>query len=178
MTDRIDDLLGDDEDEPQSDSKPAASKDNAAFAQMRKELRDLKKEADELRAFRVDREKADRETAISGVFTEVGLNPKHAKLFTALNPEGDATPELVAKFATEYGLVTNEGEGFEMPQPASEHRGFTPTVVEGGSTPAGKTYNREEFDQIMRENPVRGRQLAEAGKVHWNNQSINEQPQR
>ena len=162
MTDALSDLLDDDEDE-QPEPKRETGKDNAAFAQMRKDLKAAQKELEEARAFRVEREKADRETAITGVFSEVGLNPKHAKLFAIANPEGEATPELVAQFAAEYGLATNAGEAVEAPAPTE--RGFTPTVINEGQALGSKVYTHDEFAELMKTDQNRAFKAYQDGRV-------------
>lgn len=150
-----DDLLDDDED----DKPEPKAKDNAAFAQMRKELKDLKKEADELRAFREEREKADRALAISEVFKEVGLNPKHAKFY-----QGDeATPDAIKAWAVaEDFLQVNEDEA---PAPAPEQRGFTPTVINEGQALGTKVYTFEEYEELRKSDPQRAQKAREANRV-------------
>ena len=161
MADALSDLLDDDEDDqtnPQQDSKS-----KAAFAQMRKDLKAAQTEAEEGRAWRAEREKSDRENAITGIFTEVGLNPKHAKLFSALNPEGDPTAETVAQFAAEYGLVTTAGEEVEAPEPRSP--GFTPTVISEGQALGAKTYNAAEWLELSRSNQAEAQKVLASGRV-------------
>ena len=163
MNDAYSDLLNDDEDE-QPEPKRETGKDNAAFAQMRKDLKAAQKELEEARAYKVEREKADRETAITSVFSEIGLNPKHAKLFAIANPEGEATPELVSQFAAEYGLATTEGEAVEAPAPTE--RGFTPTVINEGQALGAKTYSVEEWRQLARDDPAQAEKVFNANRVN------------
>ena len=125
------------------------------------------KEVEELRGFKQQTEPENREAAVADAFTAAGLSPKAARLFIALNPGVDPTPELVKRFAGDYDLG-----------PPPDRSGYTPTVISGGHVPAAKTFTRAEFEDIMRENPARGRALAESGRVRWSNAQINERPQR
>ena len=173
MTDRIDDLLlGDDDDEESGKTKDDSAEQRASreFARMRKELKTSGEELETLRAFKVEREKVDREASISGVFQEVGLNPQHAKLFAAVNPDGEATAESVAKFATDYGLVTTEGKPVEAPKKGD--RGFMPTVINEGQALGSKTYTHEEFMELLKTDPDKAIQLHQAGRV-----ALNKSPQ-
>jgi hypothetical protein len=120
------------------------------------------KELEDLRTYKAETETAKREEAIAAAFSEAGLSTKAAKLYAALNPEGEATAESVSAFASEYGI------GPEAVKPT----GFTPTVIPGGRTPAAKTYTRKEMEDIARVNPARARALADSGRVKWNNEGI------
>lgn len=163
MTDPLSDLL--DEDEVDDDREQQAAQ-KRANAERRKEQKALETELAELRAFKDERVKTDRENAIGTVFGEVGLNPKHAKLYAALYPEGDATTETVAQFASEYGLVTTEGEPVaapEVPKP-----GFTPTVINEGTALGSKIYTNEEFAELLKTDPNKAFQLHQAGRVKLN----------
>lgn len=162
MADIEDMLLGDDEENP-------GTPDNAAFAKMRKELKALQREADELRAFKAQAEQKAREGELANVFQQIGLKPRHAKFYPA---DAETTPEAIQQWAISEEFITVDAEagGQETTvSVTSPQAGFTPTILTEGATPAMKRYTREEFEQIMRENPERGRALAEAGKVKWNN---------
>ena len=163
MTDAYSDLLGDDEDDSQSDDKPEAKPNNQLSAAQRK-LAKAEKELEELRAFRAERVKSDRENSITKVFSEVGLDPRHARLFAALNPEGEATAELVATFANEYGLVATTGE--EVEAPAAPERGFTPTVIAEGQALGAKVYSVAEWRQLARDDPAQAEKVFDAKRVN------------
>lgn len=151
-------LLGDDEDET---TEPK----NADWARQRKELKAAQKELEELRAFKAQAEQDRRKDAVAEVFRSIGLKPKHAKFYPT---EGDTTEEAIRIWAISEELLEDTGD--EMPTPASgSPSGFTPTVLSEGTTPGVKRYTREEFEQIFRENPEKGRALLEAGRVKWNN---------
>ena len=149
----------------ESPDEQSESKANAAFAQQRKELAALKKEAEELRVFKAQREQLDREDTIGSVFTEVGLNPKHAKLYAALNPEGEANAESVAQFAAEYGLVTAEGEPVSAPAAPEPQKGFVPTAIPQGQSLGSKMYSHEEFMDLLQKDPDKAMQIHQAGRV-------------
>jgi len=103
-----------------------------------------------------------------GAFEKVGYTGKLAKLWAALNPEGEATAEDMKAFAAEYGVTPARPEG------------YTPTIIgsEASAMPA-KTYTRAEMEEIARTNPARAQALAEQGRVVWNNpQQIEGRPRR
>lgn len=162
MTDRFDDLLSDDESETPDTPADKPKTDNQLQAAQRK-LAKAERELEELRAFKAEREQADRNHQIEGVFTDLGLSPKHAKLFAALNPEGEATTESVAGFASEYGLPTVEGGAVEAP--AAVERGYTPTVIGEAAPPGAKTYSIEDWRNISMADPKQGQQLLQQGRV-------------
>lgn len=163
MPDPFADVLDDDEVDTNREQDAATKRANA---ERRKQEKVLEAEVTELRAFKADREKFDRENTIGTVFAEVGLNPKHAKLYAALNPEGDATPQTVAQFAADYGLTTTEGEPVAVPEvPAT---GFVPTVITEGTALGSKMYSHEEFMELLQTNPEKAMQLHKAGRVRLN----------
>jgi hypothetical protein len=67
-----------------------------------------------------------RQFRTSVAFKEVGLTPKHAELYLAANPEGDATVDSVQAFADEYGLSA----------PAAPVTPAPPGMPEDGAPPA------------------------------------------
>lgn len=160
MPDPLEDLLAGDE--VDNDNRDTQAATNRANAERRKEQKALDAELSELRAFKLEREQIDRQNAIGKVFTEVGLNPKHGKLYAALHPEGETTTEQVAQFATEYGLVTTEGEAVEVPEVKT---GFTPTVINEGTALGSKVYTHDEFIELMRTDQNKAFQLYQAGRV-------------
>jgi len=162
MPDIEDMLLGDDDDSPKSEPE---SREKAAFAQMRKELKALKTEAEELRAFKAQAEQQNRQAAVADVFTQIGLKPKHAKFYPT---DGDTSAEAVRVWAIAEELLEVE-EGEEQAPPPHLTEGFTPTVIADGATPAAKRWTREEFEAGMRVNPDLWGARASAGKVKWNN---------
>ena len=149
------------DDEDDTSAEESSNKADAAFAKQRKQIDRLEKELAELRAFKAERDKTDRETSIGGMFTQVGLNPKHARLYAALNPEGDATPEQVAAFAAEFGLVTAEGEQPATPTPEP---GFTPAVIGGQPLSAG-VLSAADWRQVALTDPTRAQRLLAEGRV-------------
>lgn len=109
-----------------------------------------------------------REAEIADAFEKAGYTGKLAKLWAALNPEGEATAEDMKAFAAEYGVTPARPEG------------YTPTIIgsEASAMPA-KTYTRAEMEEIARTNPARAQALAEQGRVVWNNpQQIEGRPRR
>lgn len=118
---------------------------------LEKESKALQDELAELREFRGTVTKERRDNALTAAFTEVGLNPAHAKLFTALNPEvgiEEINADSVAKFAAEFGLpAQSTGEVPAAPEPRQE--GYVP-VTTGQAPPLAK-YSQDDIDQMFRE---------------------------
>jgi len=162
----VDELLDSFESEDESledtkvESKPFAELRGHA-RKLEKQLRSYEKELSELRSFREERVKAERTAAVESTFKDVGLNPKHAKLWAALNPEAEPTAEAVAGFAAEYGLVTENGEQVEAPAPPS----FTPTLPTGAGPAQATKISRAEFRQMYDRDPANALKLLEQGRV-------------
>ena len=115
-------------------------------------------ELEELREFKAVALEAQREGEISDAFERAGYFAKLGKLYRALNPDDEATPEDVKAFAAEYEV---------MP---TRQVGWSPTVLASEShAPTAKTYTRAEMEEIARDNPARAQALAEVGRVMWNN---------
>lgn len=130
------DDVDDDTDEggtaPQADTNKSFAELRKAYNREEKARKSLEKENEELRTFKSGIVEVQTQTAINSVFTEVGLNPKHADLFKAVNKElspETVTKEAVAAFAAEYELVTNSGEAVEAPE--TKPAGFTPPATTG-----------------------------------------------
>jgi len=160
------DLSDDDEEET-----PERAQESSVIQQFRKREKDLKKalkdakaEAEALRPFKEEAQTSKLREA----FTQAGLAPRHADLFRKVNPDTEPTAEAIKSFAEEYSLAP--------PAPVEEETqpkvpSFEPPP--SGQAPTG-TYTQKEFEEVMRVDPAKGRALAAAGRVRWNN----EQPQR
>jgi hypothetical protein len=141
-------------DDVDDDEDHGAPKDNSSFAELRKaynraekERRTFEKEVQELREFREAVTEEKREAALSTAFSEVGLNPAHAKLFKALNPQievDNISSEVVAQFAVDYALTAVSGETPQLEEKQPE--GYKP-VVTGTASPLAK-YSAEEFQAL------------------------------
>lgn len=152
----LDDLLQDDEEDTQPEPR---SKDNAAFAQMRKEKKQLEKEVEELRAFRVEAEKAQRGATLSEVATQIGLNPKHAKFYPT---DAETTAEALKAWAVAEDFIQVEEGEQEAPAP---REGFTPTVVSEGQPISSKTYSYEDWRKLLASDQDKAMQLWNSGRV-------------
>ena len=131
---------------------------------LEKQLRTYEKELADLRAYREEHVKVERTTAIESTFKEVGLNPKHAKLYSALNPDVEPaaiTKEAIATFASEYSLAPEEGSVVEAPLQAT---GFVPTSTSMASAPSG-VVSRDEWMRLSATDPVKAEALWSAGRV-------------
>jgi len=154
--DEFDDLLEDEDETPET--KP----DNASAAKARidRQKAKLQKELDELKAWKVERERADRDQAVKAALEAVGVDMRSVNFYQELIAAEDpaaALPSLKQKYLGE------EEEATPAPQ-----AGFTPTVFEEATPAAAKRLTRQEWEDVMRENPARATALAEAGKVKWN----------
>lgn len=157
------DLIEDDEEET-NENEVEAGESNKSFADLRKaykardrQVKALEKELEPLREFKTQVEAERRNVALETVFKEVGLSPKHAVLFSKVNPEAEITPEVVQSFAAEYDLITQTGEGVQAPE--QQPVGFNP-VTTGSPAPVGML-SHEDVKQLL----AQGRQ-AEVEKAY------------
>jgi len=157
----------------EGDTATQAAEDNKSIKQIRDALKreerarkTFEKEVVELREFRDGVLGERKEQAINQVFTEVGLNPKHAELFKRVNPDlavDAVTADAIKAFASEYELVTSSGEVPEAP--VSEPAGFTPVVTGTGSPNA--TQNADDIEEMLRKGDLDGvRKAFESGRVN------------
>ena len=160
MSDEIDDLLAgsdsEDEETEVSDDRP---RENSAVKQMRdhikrleKDLAKTKKQNEDLVAFRQEVTARERNQKL----LEAGLSEKQATVF--LKSYDDVTPDAISEFKAEVLGLKSEGE-------SDAPTGFTPTV--GELEPGSKQIPKAEFEAIMRENPAKGWQLLNSGKVKF-----------
>lgn len=144
--------LDEDVDETEGEKSP-----NKNFADLRKaynraerERKALATEIEELRTFRTEVTEKETQAKVQHVFEEVGLNPAHAKLFKALNPEvgsDGVTVETVAAFAKEYALVTTTGEA--LPEPEQKPEGFKPVATTSGSSSGPAAMSLDEAKVLI-----------------------------
>lgn len=153
--DEVEPFSVDDDTEDEGDAAPAG--DNKTIKAMREALeraerraKNAEKQVEKLSEFQTSVLAERREQAVSSIFTEVGLNPKHAELYKRLNPdiEVDAiNADAVNAFAAEYGLATSSGDVPEAPEVKPE--GFTP-VTTGNAAPSA-TISDEQISQWLSE---------------------------
>ena len=152
-------------DVPDDDEVSPAPQDRARqkreAAQLRKQLKEaeaLKAEVEELRSFKAEQEKVARQNAVSGVFQEMGLNPKWAGFYN-----GDtAEPEAVKAWATEMEFITPSEDA---PPPAPASTGFTPTVITDSAPVGSKIYDADEFTALLATDPKKAEQVYRAGRL-------------
>ena len=153
-----------DEDEDQEFDGQSSSMQQLrkAYNRMERENKALKQENDELVGFRGEVLKERKDKAIASSFEEVGLNPKHAKLFQALNPEVEIeqiTPQSVAAFAAEYALVTTEGGEVAAPEPT----GYAPVTT--GQASKVSALSRDEWIKLAQTDQLAAQKAWEDGRV-------------
>jgi hypothetical protein len=160
----------DDVDTGEGDTAPPA--DNTTIKQMREALdraekrnKTYEKTVEKLTEFQSGVLAERKDQAVTKVFTEVGLNPKHADLYKKLNPdlEVDAiTAEAVNAFASQYELATSSGEVPDAPE--VKPAGFTP-VTTGTAAPASKLTS-EDINKMLADGDIDGVTKAfETGRV-------------
>lgn len=141
----------DDDDKQTGGGGTETLQDVRKFARRRdREAKKLEAEVEELRQFKATIVEKETESAIATAFEAVQLNPSHAKLFKALNPEitpEGITPDAIQAFAAEYALPTVQGEVVQEPEKKPE--GFTPVTT--GQAPPLKEYDHEEIRDLMKQ---------------------------
>ena len=164
MSTNPDDLL-DDVDTGDDDTDTSTPGENSTIKELRSAYRRAERsrkanetELAELRQFKQEYDGKVRTETVSKLFEEAQLNPAHAKLFLALNPDVEPTAEAVKAFASENQLTTTTGE--EVPPPAD---GFEPPS--GFNPPQVQRYTQEQFRDLQRNNPEAARRALEKGLV-------------
>lgn len=148
------DSFDDEEDQEQE----AQQEDPPAKQRLDREKAKLRKELDELKAWKAEREKADRGATVAGIAKELGLNPRHAQFYQG----EDASPEAIKAWAVENEFLANDADA----EPAAAPTGadYAPTDI--GGLPVGtKMYSFEEYEDIRKSNPFKADELRRAGRV-------------
>lgn len=160
--------IDDGEDEEEQEA-PGTDDDNKNFVALRKDRNRLEKqlkavtpELEELRSFKVQVEAEQRQAMIGSVLQQVGLAPSLAKLYGAVNTEGEVTPQSVAEFAKEYGLVSDETV-LDVPEVEASVPGFKPFV--GDDAPGNRKVSRVDWLAKLRTNPEEAQRLFKQGRV-------------
>ena len=156
MTDPLEDLLNSGDEETPNDK--GQDNESAAQARLDREKAKLKKQVEELTAWKAERETADRASAISNVFGEVGLNPKWSEFYQG----EDATPDAIKAWAVDKGFIQVDEDA---PEPEVETRGFTPTVVAESQVLGTKSYSFEEWKKVAETDEAKAMQLWNSGRV-------------
>ena len=125
---------------------------------LEKQLKARDKELEELRSFRDEFNNKQRTEKVSSVFTELGLNPTHAKFWQLENPETEPDATTVGKWAVDNGFA-------QATEEAVETGGFTPTTTPEGVAPSGKRYTLDEWLNISVTNPAEGERILKQGRV-------------
>lgn len=139
-----------------------------AYNRLEKQLKSMTPELDELRTFKEERIRMERNTAIEATFKEAGLNAQHAKLFAAMNPDADPSTEAVVEFAKSYGLVADDfsassEKGFEEANASDVEKGISPISTGSASSALGVEF--DEWLKIASSNPDEAARLKKAGRV-------------
>ena len=151
------DLDSENEQDTAEPKKGSEDKGNSAFKQVRDHARKLERDLKKLQAERDELQKFREETTVKmrqDALTSAGLSPRQTEAYMRLYD--DVTPESVQEFKAE---VLGIGEA---PEPKET---FTPTGSSGEGSK--KMYSRAEFEQIMRNDPARGREIMAKNLVQW-----------
>lgn len=150
----------DEDDEDQEQEKPQVDPKKLGYAlrQEQKEKKAALKELEELRKFREEAIAKERTFTLKAA----GLNDFHAEVYQKLYPE--VSEENLAAYKVRAGLETPS----EDETPASEETVRPPRFapVSGGEA-LGSTITKAEFEKIMRQDPTKGWQLLNSGKVDF-----------
>jgi len=141
--------LEDDEDQEQQKPEVDPKKLGYALRQRDKEAKKLAKELEELKTWRADRERQDKEGTLSGA----GLSAGQAKAFLRLYEE--VTPEAIQSFRTDILGMAPEPIPEPEPQAAPETpapAGFAPTSA--GTPVLGKKMLEASEYRAMMKNPT------------------------
>jgi hypothetical protein len=114
---------------PQADTNKSFTDLRKAYIRKEKDLKALEKEVEDLRTFKSGIVEVQTQQAINSVFTEVGLNPKHADL-----------------------LVTNSGEAVEAPE--TKPAGFTPVTT--GTGPGTQKLDADGILEKLKKGDIEG----------------------
>lgn len=158
----IDDLF-DGEEEQGNQKTPKDEDADRAWATMRRKLDKLEKEAQELRAYKVEVETKQRTASVADAFTALGLKPKHAEFYPADAP---TEPDAIKAWAVDKELLAlEEGEEVTEVTTSPQSTGFTPTAVGEGAPLGSKRYSFEEWEKLLASDPNRAMQVWNAGRV-------------
>lgn len=162
MSDDIERLLADLDGEDEVEETPDVSdnRPGKGIKQLRdyakkqeKEAAKWRKQAEELTAFKATVEQERKVSTLTGA----GLNPKQAEAF--LRVYGEPSPENLISFKTDIlGIAPTSDEQVRS-------SGFEPTS--GELEPSSKVVSRVDFERTMRENPAKGWELLNSGKVQF-----------
>jgi len=150
----IEDFL-DDEDEPKTEKK------DAAFAQMRKALKEAEKRAEEAEGKVQEFTQMQRAITIQETAQKLGINPKHAAFYPV---DKEAEPEAIKSWAVEMELL-KAAEGEEVDDTPEPEAGFTPTVIAEASMVGSKMYSVEEFEKLVKMDPRKAEAIYKAGRL-------------
>jgi len=157
MSDDIFDVPDDDEVQAPPQDEAKQKREAADIRKRLKEAETLAKEVEELRVFKAEREKADRQNAVTGAFTALGLQPEWTKFF-----DGEETTEDAVKAWAVSNKFLQPAEDEPAPEPVST--GYTPTVIEG--SPIGsKIYSFDEWLKMSETDPAQANQLWKSNRV-------------
>jgi hypothetical protein len=155
----IDEFLASiEDDEEQEQQKPEVDPRKLGYAlrQEQKEKKAMAKKLAELEAFQAG-VLAEKKTS---ALKSAGLNDFHAEAFSKFYE--DVNDENLAAYKVRAGLEAAQAEEAPAPAPPT---GFSPTT--GGEPLGAKVWAFNDWQQLMKEDPEKGRAIADAGRVNW-----------
>jgi hypothetical protein len=155
----IDEFLASlEDDEEQEQQKPEVDPKKLGYAlrQEQKAKKQMAKELEELKAFRDDAMAKERKSALQ----TAGLNEFHSEAYLKFYP--DVSEENLTAYKARAGLEAAPTEEAPAPAPPT---GFSPTS--GGEPLGAKVWDFADWQKLMKEDPEKGRAIADAGRVNW-----------
>lgn len=157
---QVDDFLFGDE-ESETDAQEPEKESN--FKQLRSHANKLEKtlkqrdtELEELRAFKVEADKAQRTASVQKVFSDLNLPPAATKFWSLENPDSEPDATTVGRWAVENGFAQGE---------PVQDTGFTPTSTPEGIAPGAKRYSRQEWLEMTASDPAEAQRVFKEGRV-------------
>lgn len=165
-------------DEDEGDEGQSTEGQSSAIKQIRDQLNAEKKarkaeakELADLRAFRAELDARTKTETTSKQFEEMGLDPRHAKLFYAANgADAEPSAEAVAKFALDFGLGVAAGSQ-EALEAAAEGPKFVP-LTPGGSAPVKDMLTRAQYNELRRTDMAAAVQAVQDHRVEGFNYDV------
>jgi hypothetical protein len=158
----VDDDLFDfnDEDEaPQEQDSNPVKQLRTHANKLEKQLKAQEKELEDLRSFHTEQTAKQRDSQVTTVFNDLGLNPAHVKFWKLENPDTEPEANAVGKWAVENGFAQAE-------ESAPDTGSFTPTTVEGTAV-GNKRLSVTEWYELTASDPAAAQLAFQKGRVDF-----------
>src|SRR5882672_9604527 len=163
--------FGAEEEAPQEQDSNPVKQLRTHADKLEKQLKKANAENEELRQFKDEFNNKQRAEKVSAVFTELGLNPTHARFWQLENPETEPDATTVGKWAVDNGFA-------QATEETPTTGGFTPTTTPEGIAPSGKRFTLDEWLNISASNPDEGARILAQGSVDRTDLRVGLGPER